>query len=108
MLVFDGVIFYLTVHKAFELNKQRGVSLLRILLRDGALNLLTSIGRPSQLFLPHFAGAVYFAVMIIANVANIITFFVRSHYIFALDGSRLIVLLGWPRTLSVILQKYFR
>ncbi|KIY65996.1 hypothetical protein CYLTODRAFT_399460 [Cylindrobasidium torrendii FP15055 ss-10] len=59
MLVFDGVIFYLTVHKAIELNKQRGVNLLRILLRDGA---------------------VYFAVMIIANVANIITFFVGRPY----------------------------
>ncbi|KAK0439346.1 hypothetical protein EV421DRAFT_856409 [Armillaria borealis] len=54
MLVFDIMVFTLTLHKALQLQRVGGVSLLTLLLRDGS---------------------VYFGVIIASNLANILTFF---------------------------------
>ncbi|KAK0217406.1 hypothetical protein EDD85DRAFT_962054 [Armillaria nabsnona] len=54
MLVFDIMVFTLTLHKALQLQRAGGVSLLTLLLRDGS---------------------VYFGVIIASNLANILTFF---------------------------------
>ncbi|KAG7448380.1 uncharacterized protein BT62DRAFT_702350 [Guyanagaster necrorhizus] len=54
MLVFDIMVFTLTLHKALKLQQTGGVSLLTLLLRDGS---------------------VYFGVIIASNLANILTFF---------------------------------
>ncbi|KAK0489519.1 hypothetical protein EDD18DRAFT_1359413 [Armillaria luteobubalina] len=54
MLVFDIMVFALTLHKALQLQRAGGVSLLTLLLRDGS---------------------VYFGVIIASNLANILTFF---------------------------------
>ncbi|KAF4616708.1 hypothetical protein D9613_008373 [Agrocybe pediades] len=53
MLVFDFVVFGLTLYKSLTIPRTRGVDLLDILLRDGAI---------------------YFSVMIASNLGNILTF----------------------------------
>ncbi|KAF8900340.1 hypothetical protein CPB85DRAFT_1565299 [Mucidula mucida] len=60
MLVFDVLVFYLTLRKALILNGRGGVNLLTVLLRDGS---------------------VYFGVMVMANIANILTFFLADVYL---------------------------
>ncbi|KAF9029125.1 hypothetical protein BDZ89DRAFT_1065648 [Hymenopellis radicata] len=60
MLVFDVLVFYLTLRKALILNRRGGVNLLTVLLRDGS---------------------VYFGVMVMANIANILTFFLADVYL---------------------------
>ncbi|KIM38066.1 hypothetical protein M413DRAFT_30470 [Hebeloma cylindrosporum] len=53
MLVFDSLVFCMTLYKAVVLPRPNGVNILDILLRDGAI---------------------YFAVMVASNLANVLTF----------------------------------
>ncbi|CAK5262451.1 unnamed protein product [Mycena citricolor] len=54
MMLFDCVIFVLTLYRALSRRRAMGFQLLTVLLRDGAI---------------------YFGVMVLINVANILTFF---------------------------------
>ncbi|KAK0203923.1 hypothetical protein DFS33DRAFT_1384198 [Desarmillaria ectypa] len=60
MLVFDIMVFTLTLHKALQLQRAGGVDLLTLLLRDGSI---------------------YFGVIIVSNLANILTFFLGNAHI---------------------------
>jgi len=53
MLVFDMLVFILTVYKSLLLRRASGMNLLILMLRDGSM---------------------YFCVMIISNLANMLTF----------------------------------
>ncbi|KAK0444565.1 uncharacterized protein EV420DRAFT_1648856 [Desarmillaria tabescens] len=60
MLVFDIMVFTLTLHKALQLQRAGGVNLLTLLLRDGS---------------------VYFGVIVVSNLVNILTFFLGNAHI---------------------------
>lgn len=59
MLVFDSLVFCMTLYQAIILPRPNGVNILDILLRDGAI---------------------YFAVMVASNLANVLTFMLGGSF----------------------------
>ncbi|TFK41785.1 hypothetical protein BDQ12DRAFT_720597 [Crucibulum laeve] len=59
MLVFDSLVFGMTLYKSLTLPRRRGINLLSVLLRDGSL---------------------YFGVIVASNLANILTFLLGGPY----------------------------
>ncbi|KAJ7744587.1 hypothetical protein B0H16DRAFT_1724457 [Mycena metata] len=68
--VYDSTIFLLTLYKVFGRHRANGLDLFTVLLRDGVAFSLSSSGRASDAFV---LGSLYFGVMVMSNLANILT-----------------------------------
>ncbi|KAJ7917202.1 hypothetical protein B0H13DRAFT_1608528, partial [Mycena leptocephala] len=72
--VFDCMIFLLTLYKVFSRRRQNGPELLTVLLRDGK-EIFAAPDLPNGL-----PGSIYFGVMVVSNVSNILMFILGTPY----------------------------